>query len=180
MKTKTFKAPIELKEDGEKGEFTAIFSRFNVIDKDQDVTLPNAFKDGQEVRISYWGHRWQDLPVGRGVIQSDDEKAWVKGRFFLDTEAGHETYKTVKNLEELQEWSYGFDIKEAESGTFEGEDVRFLRKLEVFEISPVLLGAGIDTGTTSIKEKKQSGEDDVEAGDGETKAGDGRGSGGPG
>ena len=162
MKTKKFQSPIELKADSEEtGAFTAVFSTFNVIDHDGDVTLPGAFTEGQKVRISYWGHRWQDLPVGRGVIHQDDEKAWVEGQFFLDTEAGRETYKTVKNLGELQEWSYGFDINEAESGVFEGQKVHFLRKLTVYEVSPVMLGAGIGTGTTDIKKRTDSDEDEA-------------------
>lgn len=167
METKMFQAPIELKADSdETGEFRAVFSTFNVIDHDRDVTIPGAFHDGQKVRVSYWGHRWQDLPVGRGVIGQDEEKAWIDGRFFLDTEAGRETYRTVKNLGELQEWSYGFDIEESEYGTFEGEHVQFLRSLEVFEVSPVMLGAGIGTGTTDIKDRNRSGDDEGEAGDG--------------
>jgi len=151
MKTKTFTAPMQIKADGKPGEFTAVFSTFNVIDKDGDVTLPGTFKDGAPVRISYWGHRWQDLPVGRGVIHADDAKAWVDGQFFLDTQAGKETYTTVKNLGELQEWSYGYDVLNSEPGKLDDQEVRFLKELEVPEVSPVLLGAGIDTRTESIK-----------------------------
>ena len=151
MKTKTFRSVMEIKADGEPGEFRAVFSTFNVVDKDGDVTLPGAFKDNAAVRISYWGHRWQDLPVGRGVIHADDKKAWVDGRFFLDTQAGKDTYQTVKNLGDLQEWSYGYDILEQSEGKFEDQEVRFLRQLDVPEVSPVLLGAGIDTRTESIK-----------------------------
>lgn len=154
MKTKTFRGPIEIKDDGQTGEFRAVFSTFNVIDLDGDVTVPGAFTDGENVRIAYWGHRWQDLPVGKGVIHADDEKAWVDGRFFLDTEAGKETYLTVKNLGELQEWSYGFDVEESSLGQFEDEDVQFLRRLTVHEVSPVMLGAGIGTHTESIKGRK--------------------------
>lgn len=165
MKQKTFDAPIELKADGEPGEFKAVFSTFNVVDHDQDVTLPGAFTDGEKVRISYWGHRWQDLPAGRGVIHQDEEKAWVEGRFFMDTEAGRETYLTVKNLGELQEWSYGFDIQEADYGVFEEQEVQFLRRLKVYEVSPVMLGAGIGTGTTDIKTRPDD-DDEGEAGDG--------------
>lgn len=151
-KNKVFSSPIQLKDDSDtSGEFKAVFSTLNVVDHDKDVTLPGAFKDGQPVRISYWGHRWQDLPVGRGVVHSDDKEAWVDGKFFLDTEGGTETYKTVKNLGDLQQWSYGFDILEAHSGKFGDEDVQFLSSLEVYEVSPVLLGAGIDTRTTDIK-----------------------------
>lgn len=154
MLKKTYRSPIQLKADGEPGEFRAVFSTFNVVDHDGDVTTPGAFTDGQKVRISYWGHRWQDLPVGRGEIHQDEEKAWVDGRFFLDTDAGKETYLTVKNLEELQEWSYGFDIEKADLGEFEGQEVQFLRGLTVYEVSPVMLGAGIGTHTESIKATK--------------------------
>jgi len=154
MLKKTYRSPIELKEDGQPGEFRAVFSTFNVVDHDGDVTVPGAFHDGQKVRISYWGHRWQDLPVGRGEIHQDEEKAWVEGRFFLDTEAGKETYLTVKNLDDLQEWSYGFDIEESRLGEFEEQDVQFLEALTVYEVSPVMLGAGIGTRTETIKGMK--------------------------
>jgi HK97 family phage prohead protease len=154
MDKKVFRPQIEFKEGDEKGSFQAVFARFNLIDHDKDVTVPGTFTDGEKVRIAYWGHRWHDLPVGRGVIHADDEKAWVDGKFFLDTQAGMETYKTVKNLAELQEWSYGFDITESESGQFEEQDVRILKKMVVHEVSPVLLGAGIGTMTTDIKGAK--------------------------
>jgi len=163
MEKKTFRAAIELKEDdGEEGTFQAVFSRLNVIDYDGDITLPGAFTNGQKVRISYWGHRWQDLPVGRGEIHADNEKAWVDGKFFLDTTPGLETYKTVKNLAELQEWSYGFDILEAENGEKDGKYVRYLKSLKVHEVAPVFLGAGIGTETTAIKSNKGQKSDIIE------------------
>ena len=155
MEKKTYRGTIEVKNE-KTGEFKAIFSRLNVVDRDGDVTQPGAFIDGQKVRIAYWGHRWEDLPVGIGHIYSDDEKAWVDGKFFLDTETGLETYKTVKNLEDLQEWSYGFDILESEDGTVDGQNVRVLKSLNVYEVSPVLLGAGIGTGTVAIKSKNEN------------------------
>jgi HK97 family phage prohead protease len=171
MKEKTFRGAMQIKaeSEGQPGEFKAVFATFNVIDHDGDVTIPGAFEDGQKVRISYWGHRWQDLPVGRGEIHSDEKDAWVDGRFFLDTEAGKETYQTVKNLGELQEWSYGFDVLEHSFGKFDEQDVQFLRKMTVHEVSPVMLGAGIGTRTTGIKGSKRDGDgnpsDEGEGGD---------------
>ncbi len=181
MKTKTFRARMKFKAegDGEPGEFTATFATLNVIDHDKDVILPGAFKDGQAVRIAYWGHRWGDLPVGRGVIHADQEKAWVDGRFFLDTVGGLETYKTVKNLQELQQWSFGFDIEDSRLGQFEETDVQFLEALDTHEVSPVMLGAGIGTETTSIKSQARgepgSGDDAGEGDDGQGDAGTGAG-----
>jgi len=142
---------LQLKEGAPEGSVLAVFSTFNVIDKDGDVTLPGAFEDGAPVRISSWGHKWYELPVGRGAIQVDGERAVMDGRFFMDTIGGADTYRTVKGLEELQEWSYGFNVLDSEEGDFEGQHVRFLKKLEVPEVSPVMKGAGIDTGTLAIK-----------------------------
>lgn len=173
MKTKRFKAQMQVKADGEAGEFTATFATLNVIDLDKDVIVPGAFKDDQAVRIAYWGHRWGNLPIGRGVIHADEKKAWVDGRFFLDTDGGLDTYKTVKNLGELQEWSFGFDIEKSRLGQFEGTDVQFLEGLDVHEVSPVFLGAGIGTETTAIKGAKGEGPGAGEgAGDGDVGQGD--------
>lgn len=158
---------VELKEVGEgaeTGEFSAVIATFNVVDKDGDVTLPGAFPEGKTIPISAYGHTsWQGaLPVGKGVIHQDDEKAWVDGKFFLDTTPGRETYLTVKALANEadgsagQEWSYGYDAVDSELGRFEigddiEQDVRFLKELDVHEASPVLLGAGIDTRLMDIK-----------------------------
>lgn len=142
--------------DGDQGAFRATFCRFNVVDLDGDVTVPGAFTAGQKVRIAQWGHNWSAPAIGMGVIGADPERAWVDGRFFLDTSAGMDTYKAVKNLGELQEWSYGFEVKDRSFGDFGDppREVQFLRALNVFEVSPVMIGAGIDTGTDAIKGAK--------------------------
>lgn len=149
MLTKRFNAPLAFKA-ADDGSFSAVFSTLGTIDHDGDVTLPGAFADGQEVRIAQWGHNWGDLPVGRGVIHADNEKAWVDGSFFLDTPHGLATYQTVKGLGKLQEWSYGFSITESDYGDFNGRRVRFLRRLDVTEVSPVMRAAGIATGTVLV------------------------------
>lgn len=155
MESKSFRATIELKADpSQVGQFVATFATLNVIDKDGDVTVPGAFQDGQQVRISAWGHNWGALPVGNGTIHADQQKAWVDGQFFLDTAAGKDTYTTVKNLGDLQEWSYGFEILKQSFGKFAERDVRFLEGLNTFEVSPVMIGAGVNTGTDAIKESK--------------------------
>jgi len=154
METKTFHGAMSLKTDGEPGQFEAKFATLNVVDKDGDVTLPGAFTDGEPVRISAWAHGWDKLPVGRGEIHERDGAAIVDGKFFLNTQIGREHYETVKALGDLQEWSYGFEVVEAEPGTFDGREVRFLKRLKVHEVSPVMRGAGVDTRTVAIKAVK--------------------------
>jgi hypothetical protein len=137
----------------DQGAVTAVFSTLNVKDHDGDVTVPGAFEDGASVRISAYGHAsWGDaLPVGRGQIRMDGEKALLEGQFFMDTSHGRDTFATVKGLGDLGEWSYGYDVVDSAQGEFAGEPVRFLKGLKVHEVSPVLLGAGIGTRTLGTK-----------------------------
>ena len=145
---------LDLKADAE-GEFSATFATLNVIDHHGDVTLPGAFEAGKEVLIGGYQHDMLALPVGKGAIHADEERAWVEGAFCLDTQPGADTYKTVKNAAGLMEWSYIFRTVEASDGDFETDrgtvPVRLLKKLDVWSVDPVLKGAGIRTGTDRIK-----------------------------
>jgi len=150
MDKKVYRAMAELKQEGDQGLVSAVFATLNVIDEDGDVTLPGAFGE-QSVKLASWGHNWGELPVGRGRIFEEEEKAVFDGRFFLDTVAGQEHFTTIKNLAELQEWSYGFRILERSEGEFNGQQVRFLKRMKVWEVSPVMVGAGVDTMTLEMK-----------------------------
>jgi len=148
--------------DDEKGSVEAVFSVFNNVDTDGDVVLPGAiksgFKDNQVPMV--FAHKW-DQPIGKGVIESDDEKATFRGTFFMDTEAGKEAYHLAKGMADLQEWSFGFRINDAEVKEFKSEDgdeisARFLKDLTVFEVSPVLVGANRETYTLAIKSGEEA------------------------
>ena len=108
LEQKTFK--LALKQDGTNGEVTAVFATLNVMDSDGDVTMPGAFGQ-QDVVLSAWGHNWHDLAVGRGSIREVGNEAVLDGHFLMKTFGGEQTYLTVQGLEELQEWSYGYDVK---------------------------------------------------------------------
>jgi len=144
---------LEFKQEGDQGLVTAVFATLNVIDEDGDVTIPGAFGE-QSVKLAAWGHGWDKLPVGRGAIREEGDKAIFDGQFFLDTESGREHFTTIKHLAELQEWSYGFKILERAEGEHEGRPVRFLKRMKVWEVSPVMVGAGVDTMTVDIKAGK--------------------------
>lgn len=154
-------------EDGDpEGTVSAVFATLKTVDLDGDVTLPGAFENGQKVWITAYGHSSMGLSpkltVGKGVIEADDKRAVFKGRFNLDTFIGKEHYNTIKFNGEDQQWSYEYDILEAEPGKFKGQEVQFLKKLKVHGVSPVLLGAGINTRTMSVKSFTEHGEEIVE------------------
>lgn len=145
-------AGLEVK-DADRGEITAVFATFGVIDSHGDVTRPGAFTDGAQVCISSYGHTsWQGaLPVGKGRIRTTRTEAILEGRFFLDTPAGRDTFTVVKQIGELQEFSYGYDAQRFSFGEHEGQRVRFLEQLKVHEVSPVLVGAGVGTRLLTAK-----------------------------
>lgn len=155
MKTKSLQG-VEVK-DADKGLVTAVFATFNTIDKDGDVTLPGAFKDGTPVRISAFGHsswgaRGNVLPVGKGTVVSNSTEAILEGQFFMNTTIGKDHFEVVKAMGELQEWSYSVDPAKESYGDFEGKRVRFLEELKgPHEVSPVLAGAGEGTRTLDLK-----------------------------
>jgi len=144
---------VEIK-DADQGLVRAVFATLNVVDSDGDVTVKGAFEDDAPVRISAYGHTsWGGaLPVGKGVIREVGDEAILESQLFLNTSAGREHFETIKQMGPLMEWSYGFDIVEADNGEHEGQKVRFLKKLKVHEVSPVLLGAGVDTRTLAVKQ----------------------------
>lgn len=151
--------------NADRGEFSAVFSTFNVVDSDGDLTLPGAFEDGAEVLISSYGHTsWQGaLPVGKGTIRQTKSEAVCDGQFFMDTTHGRDTFQVVKALGGGQQWSYGFDVLDSEPMKHDGRQVKVLKRLKVHEVSPVLIGAGVNTRTLAVKGLMQDGYDAADA-----------------
>lgn len=140
--------------DADQGLVTAVFSTFNAIDSDGDVTLPGAFDDGAEWMISAYGHKSWDgaLPIGKGMVRTTDTEAILEGQFFLSTTGGRETFEVVKQMGSLQEWSYSCDPDRYSFGEFDGKDVRFLEHIRPGgEVSPVIKGAGVGTRSLAVK-----------------------------
>ena len=139
----------------EEGTVTVAFSQLNVVDKDADVTVPGAIPT-KDVPMSAYGHTsWDgELPIGRGTITEADGWGVLNGRFLMETDQGRNGYHTVKAMADLQEWSYGYKATDFSFGQQDGKNVRFLKRLDIFEVSPVLIGAGVGTRTLSIKAAK--------------------------
>lgn len=153
MKRKTLG---EFEVDVDQGVIHAVFSTLGVKDHDGDITIPGAFEQNADVRISAYNHAsWPGmgglLPVGKGRITSDDVKATLEGQFFMKTTNGRDTFETVKELGSLTEWSYGYDVLDSAPGEYKGVEGNLLKELKVHEVSPVFLGAGIGTHTVSAK-----------------------------
>lgn len=165
MQTKMARARVEIK-DADKGTVDLVFATYNVVDHDGDVQVPGTFEDGAKAAVSAYNHQsWEGkLPVGVATLHTAGRKeARASAQFFMDTPHGAATFATVKALHKagLGEWSYGYDVLKWSRGEWKNDDgtsrqVRFLEKQFVREVSPVLVGAGINTRTVGAKARKTS------------------------
>ena len=159
---------IQLKAKGNKGEVEAVIATLNVKDHDQDVTLPGFF--GKQHVSIVTAHDWRDVMLGKGVIEEEDDKAVFKGQFNMsedDPQARQLFSRLVFDMEHPPakiEWSYSLFVKEGGRVQFTDDekfgDGFWLGPVDgepgvvVDEVSPVLLGAGVETGTVGVKAKK--------------------------
>jgi hypothetical protein len=152
MDIKAFAGELVVKSET-RGEIECIFASLNCIDADSDVTLPGAFKEGQECLISGYGHSvWNgSLPCGKGRIHTTGDTAVFTGAYFMHIPEAAAQFATVKAVGPAQRFSYGFTVLDSEPGTWEGRRVKFLKALDVHEISPVLRPAGVGTRLIDAK-----------------------------
>lgn len=159
VERKTF--TLEIKADDDKGVVTAVFAQTDVVDRGGDIIRPGSFGE-QEVIVSAYNHSSSmsfsgELPVGKGKIFEKGDEAIAELQFFLNTEAGREHFEVIKALGGLQEYSFGFHVTETGELTEDlmkiGAD-RVIEKVRVFEVSPVLVGEGLNTRTLSVKSKE--------------------------
>lgn len=156
IRRKAVSGELKGETDDTPGHLKAVFSTFDVEDRDGDIIRKSALTNGQEIPL-VWHHQWE-RPVGKGIIRVQEDRAIFDGYFFMDTIEGQEAYKTVKNMGALQQYSWGFQVLEAEAKNEEDEDDPFwwlygmdITKAEAFEVSPVLVGANRGTSTLSVK-----------------------------
>jgi hypothetical protein len=142
--------------DGKQGIVTVAFAQLDVMDSDRDYTPSGVgVIDGNpSVKACQWGHQWYALPAGTGKVAEQDGWLVAELHYFLDTPQGAAEYATQKALAdagESSEWSYGYDVLDASMEVIDGERMQVLKKLHIFEVSPVLRGAGVGTHTLAVK-----------------------------
>lgn len=149
-------ARVQIK-DADQGLVTAVISTFGVIDNDGDVTSKSTFTEGAPVVVSAYGHKSWDggLPLGKGTIRTTDSECIADLKFFLNTPHGRAAFDTIKELGDLQEWSYSLHNTLSHKAQLNGRTANFIDSTTVKECSPVLMGASIDTRTVAAKAVKQ-------------------------
>ena len=153
-----------IKQLGETGVATIRFAVIGVKDSDDDIMQAGAFTEGQVVTILPT-HQWGAQPLGKGKIRVESNDVLCDIIFNMKSQAAEEWHSWLKfdlqpeTGEPIQQWSWGWDWRNLKFRTerIDGEEVRIFEKVDVIEVSPVLRGAGSNTGTVSVKSKGTSG-----------------------
>lgn len=141
-----------VKKLNESGEGTLIFGTFNKIDRDGDVLLPGSISE--QIAPIMPAHDWDQAPIGKAKIYETDSEA--RADFWLnETKLGKDWLSAIRfDVEHmappLMQYSFGYSADEFSFGEQDGQRVRFLKRVTVHEVSPVLLGAGVGTRTVEL------------------------------
>ncbi|WP_034157915.1 HK97 family phage prohead protease [Sphingomonas sp. ERG5] len=149
---------ISIEQIDEAGTGLARIAQLSAVDNDDDTYLPGAFSwkvGGYQWASILPAHDRRAMPFGKARVYEDGDYAFAELRLNLETQAGRDWHSALKfdlaTGQPVQEWSYGFETIDADFQQRGNSRVRLLKRLDVHEVSPVLKGAGIHTGTVSIK-----------------------------
>ncbi len=150
--------PFEIKTEDiqEDGTFKGYGSTFggkpdsygDVVEKGAFVdSLAKGGYDGKGVKM-LWQHN-SDQPIGVWTKLEEDKKGlYVEGKLIKGVQQADEAYLLMKD-NALSGLSIGYNT--VESNYDKGKDIRYLEKVNLFEISPVTFGANVSAQITSVK-----------------------------
>ncbi|MEX4006933.1 HK97 family phage prohead protease [Neoaquamicrobium sediminum] len=154
MKTKDF--ALEVKNLSEDGTFEGYGSIFGNVDSYGEKVVPGAFveslakhrREGTSV-LMLWQHNSEE-PIGVWEDLAEDAKGlWGKGRLIMDVQRAKEAYALLK-ARAVRGLSIGY--RELEFDKDNG--VRLLRKLDLWEISPVSFPANNRARIEAVKSER--------------------------
>ncbi len=149
--------PFEIKQDDiqETGIFKGYGAVFGNKDSHHDIMMPGAFtktllKGGRNgTGVAMLKQHDSRKPIGIWTMLAEDNKGLrVEGQLAMKTQDGQETYELMK-MGALKGLSVGFDtiIDEYDSK----KKVRYLKEVDLWEVSPVTFGANLKAQITSVK-----------------------------
>lgn len=148
---------IQTNDDGIK-EIIGIANKYNVVDYHGDITDENSFietiKNTPAVPL-LWGHEHKN-PIGIAYLESKKDGLWAKMQINTNITVGKEAYEISKQMQKSNrpmQLSIGYTTIETEDKEIKGNIVRYLKQVEVNEVSLVPLGANPESEVQEIKSK---------------------------
>lgn len=151
---------LTVKEIDDAGHGLAKIATLTAVDHDGDTYQAGAFgwKEGGDQWVPILpAHDRKAMPLGKARVYEHGDEALADFHLNLNSAAGREWHSALKfDLEKgnaVGEWSYGYDVLDALDEQRMQKRVRVIKRVDVHEVSPVIRGAGIGTGTLSIKSR---------------------------
>lgn len=156
--TKLMSIDFDVKGISEQGGFEGYASVFDILDNQKDIMLNGAFartlkeKGASGIKL-LWQHKF-DEPIGRfSVIREDLHGLYVEGNLAMETQKGREAYVLLKSGA-INGLSIGYSVIEA--GFDEETGVRYIKDVDLWEISLVTFPANEAAGITNVKKNRRS------------------------
>jgi len=144
----TFKSIVKGK-DGQADTMEIVVARVNVRDLDGDIFLPGSYKTKESGPFMMsFHHSRSTVPVGIGPVKEDGEEVIQSVEFFT-SDLAKATFEAIEKGKDSVEFSYTFWPLDY---SFDDKGIIF-KEVEMYETSPVLKGASINTG---VKESAKS------------------------
>ncbi|WP_107768456.1 HK97 family phage prohead protease [Nocardioides terrigena] len=147
------------------GQFSAYASVFGNVDSYGDVVTPGAFADdlkawedsGNPIPLLF-GHNMSDPDYNIGHVMSaveDDKGLLVTAQLDLENPKAMQTYRMLKGRR-VNQMSFAYDVLEGGDAQREKSDgakesYYELRKLKLYEVSVVTIGANQETEVLAVK-----------------------------
>lgn len=144
---------IERKEEKDQGIIEAYVSIFDNVDLVGDIIKRGAFVESLRKKLpkGVWMHNWEE-PIAKTLKGEEDDKGlFIRAQFNLETQRGRESFSDIK-FGIIDEFSIGFKILDYE---WDENDNRIIKKVRLYEWSPVLAGANPDTELINVKDEKR-------------------------
>jgi len=155
MDRKTFPVREVKADDDPPGTFEAVVSVFGNVDRVGDVVVPGAFKASLE-RDPHppigWMHDDSIPPIGIATEAVETpEGLRIKARLFLDDHPIARQVHAGLMSGAIKQFSFGYHVTDQAFSERDGKRVRLLKELELFEASPVWVGANPATRLVGAK-----------------------------
>jgi len=145
--------PVSVKVQKEKGIIEAYVSIFGNKDMCGEIIDKGAFTESLKKKLpkGVWSHNW-DMPVAKTLEAREDDKGlYIKGQFNLNTQRGREAFSDIA-FDIMDEFSIGYRVQQDE---IDDNGIRHLKKIRLYEWSPVLVGANPETELVGIKSSEK-------------------------
>lgn len=143
--------------DEQAGIIEAYVSIFGNIDSYGDIVEKGAFAESIANNFprypkGVWAHDWT-MPIAKTLeIREDERGLYVKGQLLLDIQKAKEAYVLIKEGV-MTDFSFGYQVDESQID--ENTGIRHLKKITIFEWSPVLVGANSRATLIGVKSDGQ-------------------------